>query len=298
MSVGYIFLGIVPLILFGCINDLTTCDDVSGAGGKFASSYIYESRYSMYPELVGYIFCDYETFEEPQLPRYTSFTLKTDSCPGSGARILNDVRKEIYHYCVVRQQNQILKQYKAAHLDEKGKPFMFQVDHLAEVTVRNGHLEVPGNALDGSDHLDASSVYVLVDIPHHIKYHVKDLTHDATHVMGFRSLSHILKDMSDSDPREDITPHVTSMAFCKDNNICTAMIDTGWIIIYSTPTRVAYPVCIDSGSICIICQEPLNSGSEIIEELCCSHAYHMSCIDRWRKIRKSCPYCNARIAPR
>jgi hypothetical protein len=42
---------------------------------------------------------------------------------------------------------------------------------------------------------------------------------------------------------------------------------------------------------CVICQEYVNMGS-IIRTLCCSHNYHISCIDRWFNHHTKCPTCN------
>lgn len=42
---------------------------------------------------------------------------------------------------------------------------------------------------------------------------------------------------------------------------------------------------------CPICQSNIQKYTEIVRELCCSHVYHLNCIDSWFLLKNECPLC-------
>jgi hypothetical protein len=46
---------------------------------------------------------------------------------------------------------------------------------------------------------------------------------------------------------------------------------------------------------CSICFEKLDSGSDAILSLQCKHEFHYHCIEKWFKLKRTCPICRVDV---
>lgn len=271
------------------------CDDIHGPGGKFTSSYVYESHYSWHPELWGYIVCN-DAEKQPLIPILTGFFLNVPECPRRGTRIIKEIEQNVYSRCFAEQQHDILTNRAGAYLDERGNPLVFLRDDVEDLEHSGDQLVIPYSDYARLAECHPSAVYIRVGIPRQIQQLVRKTTDADTDIVAFRAIVSIIEDARGigTESMETVLG-LTSLAFCKDNGICVMKIDPGWMVIYLTPDPREEPLCLHDDSMCIICREDLSLPNKFAERLCCNHVYHMNCIDNWRKIRPSCPYCNTSI---
>ncbi|KAG1331510.1 putative E3 ubiquitin-protein ligase ATL44 [Cocos nucifera] len=51
----------------------------------------------------------------------------------------------------------------------------------------------------------------------------------------------------------------------------------------------------EEGEVCCICFEEMNKMEEQVEQLACSHSFHIHCIQEWFQRQQRCPLCRSEI---